>query len=217
MENKDALFRELLNRRVWIPCVRDENGTVIMQLLVNHKEEQYVPAFYGKESKLGNFREETLIPMDFLLLRHTLIDLPRQICGVVIEPFGENILMDRNLLKDFDLQTKGMSAVRQEHGGRIALMIPERLPDGLKTEVERFFEKEKGVKNAWILLAKREREKDFHLLFAVESDVNRIRLFPALADVIRPFMKPGQQFELTEKSPMIDEVRFRKAKVYSRN
>ncbi len=73
-----------------------------------------------------------------------------------------------------------------------------------------------GVNRAWILLAKSDMEKFPHLMFAIDFYGSKIELFPKLAEVIKPFMKPGQQFELIEKGPALDEPEFAKAMVYKR-
>lgn len=213
-EKQTELFRELVYRKVWIPCRKSANGAVTLELLMNEKQEQYVPAFFSRLSKLGNFTEEMLVQLDFPLLRHTLVELPETIRGIVIEPFDMNLSMDRNALMEFDAQTKGMSVTKAVHQGKVALSIPQNLPEGLKEAVRKFCRAEREVSRAWILLAKEEEDKEAHLLFVLDSKSNRVQLFPRLAEVIKPFMTPGQQFELIEKGPMIEESRFARALVY---
>jgi len=117
---------------------------------------------------------------------------------------------------DFDSQTKGMSVSRNPRRGKVKLMVPGKLPTGLENALRQFFAGQIGVNRAWVLLAKSDMEKFPHLMFAVDFYGSKIELFPKLAEVIKPFMKPDQQFELIEKDPMIYEPKFVKAMVYKR-
>ncbi len=216
MKERTEFYKRLTGRKVWIPCAKNQDGGITLELLRNGKGEQYIPAFYSKESVMGNFHREKLVQIEFLTLRHVLLELPREVCGIVIEPFGENMLLDRKKLMEFDASTQGMSVNVHSHEDGLTLMAAGQLPSGLKRALQNFFAGEMGVNCAWILLAKGKAEKFPHLLVAVDFYGSKIQLFPKLAEVMKPFMKPSQQFELMEKTPFIDEKKFEKAVVYRR-
>ena len=85
-----------------------------------------------------------------------LIDLSDEVCGIVLEAFDDNIALDRIMLMEFDSHTKGMSVERNRSTKSVSLMVPKSLPNGLKEKVKSFLEREIGVNEAWILLAKSE-------------------------------------------------------------
>lgn len=213
---KETLFKKLQRARVWIPCYRDEKGGISLELLVSAAGAQYLPAFYDKNSPLGKFSQENLVQMEFRMLRNTFTDMPEEIAGIVIEPFGENIAMDRKGLFAYDAAVQGMTVKRNEHRGKVEFWIPDRMPKGLYDALRDFFRIQIGVNQAWVLLAREKGEAEPHLLIAVDFFGNRIHLFPKLAEIVKPFMQAGQRFELTEKSPMFDDAKFEPACIYTR-
>lgn len=168
MMNKNILFNDLSHRKVWIPCHWDEEGKITLELLLNNEGKQFIPAFYAKNSKLGAFDENKLLEIEFSVLRHMLIDLSDEVCGIVLEAFDDNIALDRIMLMEFDSHTKGMSVERNRSTKSVSLMVPKSLPNGLKEKVKSFLEREIGVNGAWILLAKSESEGNPYLLFLID-------------------------------------------------
>ena len=213
---REMLFKKLQPTRVWIPCYRDEKGGISLELLVSAAGAQYLPAFYDRTSSLGKFSQKNLVQMEFQMLRNAFVDMPEEISGIVIEPFSENIALDRKGLFDYDAAVQGMTVKRNEHRGEVEFLVPDRMPKGLKAALRDFFRKQIGVNKAWAILAREKGEAEPHLLIAVDFFGNRIQLFPELAEVVRPFMQEGQRFELTEKSPIFDDVKFEPACIYTR-
>ena len=213
-KNRVEMFQHLAKQSVWIPCRKEENGNITLELLVNGERQQYIPAFFSPNSRTGNFKPEDLVSLPFSLLRHTLIELPEQICGIVIEPFGDNIPLSQKTLQDFDIQVSGMSVSGERHRGRLILSVPKTLPYGLKETLQSFFSEQICIDEAWILLAREEGEEFSHWLFAVEFSGSRIEIFPKIAEKIRPFMKNGERFELMERNNLFQRDHFTDAQIY---
>ncbi len=211
-----TFYRALQGLSLFIPCAKNGDGQIVLRMLVNANGQQFVPAFFSRGSRIGDFPENELVEFAFPKLRNIFIDLPDEICGVVIEPFERNILVNRQAMSEYDSETKGMTVTRHDHEGKTVLCPAKNLPKGLKEAVVNFFGSQIGVNAAWILLAQGESEKIPHLMFAVDFYGSKLSLFPMLADVIKPFMQPGQQFELIEKKQSLDPLKLRDALVYRR-
>ena len=137
------------------------------------------------------------------MLRNILIELPEEISGIVLEPFGENIPLDRKALADYDSAVHGMTVAKHDHSLRTIYRKADRLPDGLTAAVGRFAQGQIGINAVWALLAKNENERIPHLTFAIDFFGSKFDLFPQLAEVLKPFMQPGQTFELIERNPQL--------------
>ena len=211
------LFNKLRYARVLIPCRKEENGSFQLELVVNAEGEPYIPAFYARTSNLGKFHEGSLLELEFRQLRNIMIELPEKICGIVIEPFGENVLLGRESLMAYDSAVQGMTVARNRHQGGVNLQPARSLPHGLTDALQNFFARQIGVNAAWVLLAQGENERMPHLMFMIDFYGSKFDLFPALAEVVKPYMKPGQQFELIERNPSIPLEKMKEALVYSRN
>lgn len=214
--NKRTFYRALQGLSLFIPCAENREGEIVLRMLINGEGQQFVPAFFSRSSSIGDFPERELVEFAFPKLRNIFIDLPDDICGIVIEPFGRNILMNRQAMAEYDSETKGMTVARHDHEGKTVLCPAKNLPKGLREAVVEFFGSQIGVNAAWILLAQGESEMIPHLMFAVDFYGSKLSLFPMLADVIKPFMQPGQQFELIEKKQNLDPLKLRDALVYRR-
>jgi hypothetical protein len=223
VQNKKTFYRALQGLSFFIPCAMNEDNEITLRLLMNGSGQQFVPAFFSKNSKIGDFPANELVEFAFPKLRNIFIDLPNEICGLVIEPFEKNILVNREGLREYDSETQGMTVARHDHNGGTMLSIPRNLPKGLKEAVSEFCRSQIGVNTAWILLAQGDEEKIPHLMFAVDFYGSKLTLFPKLAGIIKPYMVPGQQFELIEKVPgnasgkTPDQKLLRDAMVYSRH
>lgn len=216
MKNYKERFLKLAGRKVWIPMRRAENNGITLELLADGNGRQFIPAFYSKASNLGSFSEKNLVEIGFAQLRHLLIDMGDEICGIAVEPFGENIPLDRKALMEYDSATKGMSVERSQVTGRVGLAVPGRLPDGMKEGLRRFFEKQIGVNRVWALLAKPENEPQAHLCIIIDFFGSKVQLFPLAAEAVKPYMGPGERFELKPKAPDMDLGPLAKGMIYER-
>ena len=210
------LFLELAGRKVWIPAHRVENNGITLELLADAVGRQYIPAFYSKTSDIGNFSEKNLVEIGFSQLRHILIDMSETVCGIVVEPFGENLPLDRKALMAYDSAVGGMSVERSHVTGRVGLAVPGRLPDGMKEGLRRFFEKQIGVNRVWALLAKPENEPQPHLCIMIDFFGNKVQLFPLVAEAVKPYMRPGERFELKPVGQGMDMKPLSKGLIYER-
>ena len=216
-QDKQAFYRKLQGRQVFIPCRKQGDENITLELLVSNQGEQMIPAFYARGSAKGKFDEASLVEFAFPMLRNILIELPEEISGIVLEPFGENIPLDRKALADYDSAVHGMTVAKHDHSLRTIYRKADRLPDGLTAAVGRFAQGQIGINAVWALLAKNENERIPHLTFAIDFFGSKFDLFPRLAEVLKPFMQPGQTFELIERNPQLQAFLTPAACIYRRS
>lgn len=201
IQSKKEFYEMLRKAKIFIPCEQEESGNITLQLLTNNKGQHMIPVFFAKKSNTGNFDEEKLVEIAFEQLRGILTELTNGIDGVVIEPFEKNIILDRNALSEYDSITQGMTVTKNEHSESTAYYPATHLQNDMKLKVAEFLGTQIGVNAAWALFSKSEEEKIPHLTFVIDFFGSKFDLFPRLAEVIKPFMRQGQSFELTEKNP----------------
>ena len=200
-QEKTTFYRSLMRRRVYIPCQKQEDGNLNLELLVSRTGEKMLPAFFCRESQIGSFDAQSLVEFAFPTLRNIFIELPKEISGIVIEPFTENIILDRGALAAYDSATQGMTVQKREHSRNTTYRKVDILPSGLKNTFESSLSEQIGVNAVWALLAQDENEKIPHLTFVIDYFGSKFDLFPQLAEVLKPFMRPGQSFELIDREP----------------
>ncbi len=110
-----TFYRALQGLSLFIPCAKDADGQILLRMLINENGQEFVPAFFSRGSHIGDFPENELVEFAFPKLRNIFVDLPGEICGIVIEPFERNILVGRQAIAEYDSITKGMTLARQGH------------------------------------------------------------------------------------------------------
>lgn len=218
LECESEFFKELNATILWVPNLTEEQeeNRKTFALLMTDDERKFAPAFLHKKSNLGRFKEEQLVEIPYNKLKYLIIDAGAEISGIVIAPFEENIVLDRKLIEIIDAQTMGMSLRREEHVGRIKLRKPENVPNGLIDALKKFFETSLKVESAWLIKAKTENESDEHWMLLIDFYGEKTELFPQVAEIMKPYMKQGEKFELVQKSKDFETKQIEPAKIYTR-
>lgn len=72
-QDKQAFYRELQGRQVFIPCRKQGDENITLELLVSNQGEQMIPAFYARGSAKGKFDEASLVEADGKLTAKTAL------------------------------------------------------------------------------------------------------------------------------------------------
>ena len=72
-QDKQAFYRELQGRQVFIPCRKQGDENITLELLVSNRGEQMIPAFYARGSAKGKFDEASLVEADGKLAAKTAL------------------------------------------------------------------------------------------------------------------------------------------------
>lgn len=186
-----------------------------LALLSTQDEELFLPAFTS-EGEFGKWSRPHggAAALSFAMLHHIVVDDPA-LRGVVINPFGAQLLLYRGDLLEIEKAVTGMAHERVEHNGR-TLIETARYPAGL-ARAFRDALKNSGMEvlEAYILTARQEYEEKPHLLFLIDFHGDRKILFPLVAKNVQPHMKKGANFELLKATSLTLQIaRGKTAPVY---
>lgn len=200
LEDELRFSRELKNAKLFVPCVakrKEEGEGYSMAVLSTQNGEMFLPAFTSREELAKwPYEKGKIIMCSYEDIKHKVIDDPQKLSGVVINPFGKMLLLRLELIRQIDAKTEGMSIERVEHSKKLCLYQPKKDFPGLAEEMKSFFSAYEKVYRVYLLLAQEPEDRKPHWLILVDFDRERVALFPAIARLIRPYMKPGDTFEL---------------------
>jgi hypothetical protein len=176
-----------------VPRQPDGKG---FSLLASQKDALFLPAFTS-ESEFGKWMAPcggaSFLPFD--MLHHIVVDDSR-LSGVVVNPFRSALILRRDQLTAMENAATGMTHERVEHTGRLILEQARYAPALGRAFVKALTKSPMEIFEAYILTARQAHEKTSHLLFLIDFNGDRKRLFPAVAQAMQPYMKPGTNFEL---------------------
>lgn len=190
-------------RRSYFVPVRG-NGDIV--LLRNQKEECMIPAFTD-ERKAEKMREENmrLESLTYERLKGFVIDDPKRLSGIVINPFTDDIILNHSAIEEIDKQSVGMSVKRTDHRGKLKLSHPAKYPPGMLHALKSYFKNQECVREAWLVLLQGETEKKSHLALIMDFDGDRKIVFPPVASIMQPFLQVGANFELLKAEGAMGE------------
>ena len=110
-----------------------------------------------------------------------------------------------------------MTVEKHDHLQNTTYRKVDILPSGLTSAVGNFLQGQIGVNAVWALLAQNDNEKIPHLTFVIDYFGSKFDLFPKLAEVLKPFMRPGQSFELIDRNPQMKLFLNDETCIYRRN
>lgn len=187
-------FERLKTARLLVPCQGDHMNVAVIE---TPEGERFLPAFTCEEELRKSFAAwERIAVMPIDILKHIVTDLPQQLTGVVIDPFGTSLALKQPQLRELDSLTEGMSVQRTDHEEPLHLEPLHRYPVGLPAALTALFMKHPEVSRAWLLSARKSQKHKPHKLFLIEFRGDRRLLFPEVARAVEPFMTAGESFEL---------------------
>ena len=167
-----------------------------LALLSTQSGDRFIPAFTSQE-ELGKwtFPQKGKIFITFDMLNHIVVDDGR-LSGIVINPFGKQIVLLREQLSEIQSTARNMTVNRVDHTSSLIFEAARNCPPNLEKALAIALALRSEVFEAYILLAREEHVENTHLFFLIDFNGDRKNLFPYVAEVIQPYMKPGQNFEL---------------------
>jgi hypothetical protein len=150
------------------------------------------------------------------MLHHIVVDDPR-LSGVVINPFGSALMLSRDHLTAMENAALGMTHERVEHPGKLILARARHSSALARAFAKVLSRSPMEVFEAYILTARQAHERMSHLLFLIDFNGDRKQLFPAVAEAVQPYMKPGTAFELLKADPtLLNAARKKAAPVFKK-
>ncbi|WP_179395113.1 enhanced serine sensitivity protein SseB C-terminal domain-containing protein [Lacticaseibacillus absianus] len=139
----------------------DNNADLQFPLLTTNDDEHVQPLFsdwlavnelYDNWNDNGledNVARAHVLPVGFLDIAHLVGD-NADVAGIVVNPFSDNINLDREMLADLSKQANDRHAEQNEV--EIAVSDPETLPDGLWLALETELAEHLVIRRAWLRL-----------------------------------------------------------------
>lgn len=181
--------------------VRKEDGTATFEqntqmqlpMLTAPDGSKYYPAFTDWNEV--NKWHEILEPKTLLLTLEDYLALVlrnEDTKGIVINPFGENMMVDRPLLehlkrkKDMLLQGKAVQPISKDE--KIMLAEKAEFPVEMVKKMTEMLAEESCVERAWLRLMKRQEEVSYLFVADISLPGNREAVFDRIANTVRPYL-----------------------------
>jgi hypothetical protein len=161
-------------------------------MLTTQDEKQFYPAFtdWGELAKW----QSIAVPPKTLILSfddyvHMVLE-GTNVDGVMINPFGDNFLLDRSLLTHLktqkDLNTKGVSQQVVTKETKVLLGEPKEYPTAMVAAISDYLWKRPEVQRAWLRLMIRDNEQSYLLVAEFAGDKDS--LFGGIAGAARQYL-----------------------------
>lgn len=209
-ENERRFFSEIKSARFLVPCAAkagQPDNKLYPAVLSTQEGEKFLPAFSElAELEKWPFRKGRVCVFSFDDLKHTMLGNPQNLAGIAINPFGKMLLLRQSQIAKIDAATQGMSVQRVKHDGGLRFLRPQAFPPGLIGAMRAFFRQKREVNRVYLFLAQGPGEPAPHWLFLIDFDGTETGLFPQVAEAVRPYMKPGDSFELIKATVRLLQI-----------
>ncbi len=169
-----------------------EDTTIRMPMLTSADGKGFYAMFTDKEEFA---KWESVKGTDTVLLAFddfaALIEKNEEAAGVVLNPFSDNLVLNRvtveHLKTQKDLRTKGVARHKVTKDTKVMIGDPKEYPTELIEAVKRYLPGVPEVRKAWIRLMMKNNTPS--LLMVVDQTGEKERIFRGIAEVARPYLK----------------------------
>lgn len=151
--------------------IRDQEGNHFLMAFTDWRE-------IRKWSEEKNLKTLVLTYEDY---QHIIIDGDSPYAGVVINPYGANIVLNKDMMQNI-LPDK----VTMQEGETVMIGVPKDYPVKMVEALSQEFAKRKDVKCAYLLWMARGDETSY--LLVLDADGNEQKLFPVIGEICQPFL-----------------------------
>lgn len=160
-------------------------GTSIALLSIENKQNEYFLMAFTDWDELKkwkqNFAQQTLV-LSYEDYQEIIIKNDSAYHGMVINPFGENIVLDRQVLNN----TRKNEHIIQK-GESVMIGIPKEYPADMVNKLKEYFAKIQNVEKAYLLWMVRGQDSSY--LLVLDSPISSQQLFPPIGHICQPFLK----------------------------
>ena len=182
-------------------AVFEQDTKMQLPLLTAPDGSKYYPAFTDWQEL--NKWHEILEPRTLLLTLEDYVALVlknEDTKGIVINPFGENMMVDRPLLEHLkqkkEMLLHGKTILPIDKNEKISLAEAAEFPAEMVKKMTEELKEEACVEKAWLRLMKRKEEISYLFVADIALPGNREAVFDRVANVARPFLK-GMRINMT--------------------
>lgn len=112
--------------------------------------------------------------------------------GIVINPFSDNLVLDKKLMEHLrtqkDINTKGVSKQKVKKDTQVLLGEPKEYPTEMIAAVKDYLRMESNVRTAWLRLMVKPEEGEQSYLVVVDCTGDEHDIFDNIARAARPHM-----------------------------
>jgi hypothetical protein len=200
--------RRLRAAQYFVP--RRQGGNEL-SLLATQENKYFLPAFTSEDEFVKWTQPSNgFAVLPFEMLHHIVVDNPK-LCGVVINPFGLSLILNRAALAETESAATGMSHELAEHKGKMFIETAKYRPELARAFAAALKSSGMNVRKAYILMTRQEHDPKGHLLFLIDFSGDNKLLFPHIAKAVKPYIGPGAKFELLRATPATLNIARRKA------
>lgn len=164
--------------------VLGEGTSIVLLNIDNEQRKHFLMAFTDwdelKKWKT-NYAQQTLV-LSYEDYQGIILKNDSAYQGMVINPFGENIVLDRQMLSN----TRKNEHIIQK-GESVMIGIPKEYPADMVNKLKDYFVKMQNVEKAYLLWIVRGNESSY--LLVLDSKISPQQLFPLIGQICQPFLK----------------------------
>lgn len=204
-------FVELISAHLLTPITEDsligctegqsilkEGATIKFIHLSDDTGNDYIPAFtdWDELRKWNNAKNIKTLILSFDDYKALVSGDESSLKGFVLNPFGQNILFDKDLIQRVEERTTTVGK-----GESVMLGIPEKYPVQMIDALKQFLPSISSVKSIYLLLMVRgEDDRSFLLIVDTDGDYNDV--FGKIADFAVNYLKKDEKLDFV---PLADE------------
>lgn len=178
MENEKITKKE--NHKI----VLGEGTSIALLSIDNKQREHFLMAFtdWGELKKWRQHHAQQTLVLSYEDYQEIIIKNDSVYHGMVINPFGENIVLNRQMLSN----TRKNEHIIQK-GESVMIGIPKKYPADMLNKLKEYFAKIQNVEKAYLLWMVRGKESSY--LLVLDSKISPQQLFPPIGHICQPFLK----------------------------
>ena len=216
-ETQYKMYEALYKLELYVPTKEGKDiAKETLRTLENEQGKRFIPAFFSKDSVLGEFKQSELQIIDYLCLKYYVIDAPELFSGIVLNPFEQNFVFDDGFIELADSAIMGMSIKSTRNEGKVIITKPQSWNLKMINDLYQIFDGTSHVHRAWLFNSKEESNEEPHITIMVDFEGEKVDLFPSLAEIMGKYLNVGDSFELIKKDKDYDASSLEEVKIFSR-
>ena len=192
-------LRALKHIKYLVPCKETSESSKKPEtaVFVSPTGDKYLAAFTNTaELSKWPYKHDKTELLSYDDLKFIVLNNPKNMAGIVLDPFSKRLLLRQEQLEQIDLLTDGFGIRCIEHSEAMHLSkLAKEMPE-LIAALNVFLASKKNVYTAYMVMVIEPEETQSHLLFIIDFDGEKSDLFPSLAKVISPHIEYGGYYEM---------------------
>ena len=183
-------YRDLQTARFLVPLGKSGNLALLGAQNFNG---DYIPAFTSEREQRSGPMGSNAEVYSYQTLKHLILD-DLSLGGIVINPFGKQIILQRAQIEEMESAISDMYVNRTFDVKYFSISEAKGCSEELLSAISLNMKSRPEVYKVYIISAARKGEAAPHLTFVVDFDGDEGQLFPYFAEIIRPFMRVESSF-----------------------